>query len=40
MAFSRVPQDMVKTIFFYTIIEKYMSFGVEPPLGEIAKVFC
>ena len=25
---------------FLTFIEKYMSFGVEPPLGEIAKVFC
>ena len=43
MAFSRVPLLMGKTIFvflFLTFIEKYMSFGVEPPLGQIAKVFC
>ena len=25
---------------FLTFIEKYMSFGVELPLGEIAKMFC
>ena len=25
---------------FLTFFEKYMSFGVEPPLGEIEKVFC
>ena len=25
---------------FLTFIEKYMSFGVEPPLGEFEKVFC
>ena len=25
---------------FLTFFEKYMSFGVEPPLGEFEKVFC
>ena len=25
---------------FLTFIEKYMSFAVESPLGEIEKVFC
>ena len=37
-----MPLLKVKTIFFLqflTFCGKYMSIGVEPPLGEIAKMF-
>ena len=40
--FKDVSHDGKNNFFykFLTIFEKYMYLEVEPPLGEIEKVFC